>query len=165
MRTLPVFIVFLLLAVAAPPDSFDLHSRFGKPNMERFTVRPDITMTADYGPDGPACFLNIRPRQPFIKDLDFHPPEMSMETAVEVLNQVVPIETRGKFLIDGPSFQAGCGGGTSKVYENLTISFGLDYCSKPFGVQVAMVRFKRSVCPTPCSSYVVNPQGEKICAF
>lgn len=165
MRTLPVFVLFLVLAAAAPPDSFDLHSRFGKPNMERFTVQPDITMTADYGPDGEACFLSVRPSQPFIKGLDFHLPEMSMETAVDVLNRVVPIETRGKFLTDGPGFQAGCGGGTTKVYENLAIAFGLDYCSKPIGVQVATVHFKRSVCPTPCSIYVVNPQGEKICAF
>jgi hypothetical protein len=165
MRAFSGCLAFLLLAAAAPPDSLDLHSRFGKAIMERYAVRPDITMTVNYGPDGDACFLTIQPRHPFIQGLDFHAPEMSMDTAVDVLNQIVPPETRGEFVLEGPGFQASCGGGKSEVYEKLAIELGLDFCSKPTGVQMAKVHFKRGTCSTPCSSYVVTPQGEKICAF
>jgi hypothetical protein len=165
MRILSVCLVVLLVAGEPPPDSFSLHSRYGKADIERFGVRPGITMTVEYGSDGEACFLHIQPRHPFIEGLDFHLPEMSMETTLDVLGQVVPPETRGRFVLDGPGIQSSCGGFKSEVYENLAILFGLDFCSKPTGVQMASVHFKRAACAIPCSGYVVNPQGEKTCTF
>ena len=49
------FLTGCLLAAAGgvvlTQSSQELHSRYGEPDMERFTVRPGISLTVEYGSD------------------------------------------------------------------------------------------------------------------
>jgi hypothetical protein len=139
--------LLIVLAVGGSQDSFDLHKRYGEPDVERFAIRPDITMTVEYGSDGKACVLEIEPRQAFIHQLSFSLPTMSKETAQDVLKEVVPPEARGTELAgSGGSFQSSCGAVVGYAYENLTISLGINACTTPSSVPRAEVQFKRPVC-------------------
>ena len=73
-------------AAPTPQDSFDLHVRYGEPVVERFTIRPNVTMTVEYGVDGKPCVL----------DIESHEPRMSLQTAQELLDEVAPPGMRGK---------------------------------------------------------------------
>jgi len=62
-------------------------------------MRPDITLTAQYGPDGKACMLLIEPRHAFIHaSFMQHTPTISEDTATDLLDEIAPPETRGKTL-------------------------------------------------------------------
>ena len=139
--------MFLALAATTPQDSFDLRARYGEPEVERFTIRPDVTMTAEYGPDGKACVLTIKPRQEFLHELMMHSPTMTRETAMDVLDQVVPETRRGKDRQLHAAMQDGCGAIEFLDYENVSVSLGLDACASPSRVQNLSVQFKRSACP------------------
>ena len=139
----------LAFAVSAPQDSFDLRKRYGPPDMERFVIRPDITMAVEYGSDGKACIFDFEPRQAFIHGMLIRQLAVSKETALELLDEVTPLEIRGKekcplFACGG--FQASCGGGVWGEYENIQVSAVMDMCKTPIAVRSLSVRFKRPVC-------------------
>jgi|SRR5207249_9901090 len=48
---------FVLMAVcfSAAQTSQEFHSKYGEPDIERFTARPGIGLTVEFGPDGLAC--------------------------------------------------------------------------------------------------------------
>jgi hypothetical protein len=148
MRLLLGCLAFLALAATATQDSFDFHKRYGQPDVERFALRPDITMSVEYGSDGKACLLKIEPRQAAISALNFNRPIMSQEIAKELLNEVAPPETRGKPVPGGGSFQAGCGGFIVETYENVHIGTTFNACKKPMEIQEENVSFTRPVCIT-----------------
>ena len=67
----------------------------GNRTMERFAVRSGITLTAEYGPDRIACELLIAPSQTLI-ELQTPIPPMSSKGVSDVLQEVLPVATRGK---------------------------------------------------------------------
>lgn len=73
-------------AAPTPQDSLDLHVRYGEPVVERFTIRPNVTMTVEYSVHGKPCVL----------DIESHEPRMSVQTAQELLDEVAPPGMRGK---------------------------------------------------------------------
>lgn len=108
MRIVTGLLAFLAVAAAIPQDSFNFHARYGQPDVERFALRPDITMAVEYGSDGKACLLNIEPRQAEISAVNYDRPTMSKETATDLLKEVVPPETRGNSIPGGRLLQSGC---------------------------------------------------------
>jgi hypothetical protein len=72
----------------------EFHSRYGEPDMERFTARPGISVAVEYGSDRLACQVLIEPPDSLI-----HQEEqarlMSSEGASQVLEEVAPVATRG----------------------------------------------------------------------
>lgn len=148
MRILLGCLIFLAFAGTTPQDSVDLRARYGEPDVERFAIRPGITLTAEYGPDGKACLLDIEPRHAFIHAMLMNQPTILKETALDVLNEAAPPMTRGKALGGGGSFQSGCTSVSSELYENLQIVLVQSSCTVPGGVQKAEVQFKRTGCDT-----------------
>ena len=146
MRILISTLVFLALAAATPQDSFDFRMRYGQPDVERFALRADMTLTVEYGSDGKACLLKIEPRQAAISALNFDRPSMSQDAAKDLLNEVVPLETRGKPFPGGGFFQASCGAASRENYENVHIGMSYNACKKPTEILEVNVTFTRSVC-------------------
>ena len=44
-------------------SSHELRSRYGEPDVERFTPDPDVGLTVEYGSDGLACQIVIERKQ------------------------------------------------------------------------------------------------------
>src|SRR5271154_5748632 len=99
LRFLSGCLIILALAAVTPQDSLDLRARYGEPDLERFAVRPDVTMTAQYGKNGNASELTIAPRQQFLHQSFTPGPTIEREAAMDLLAEVMP-ETRGKY--NGP---------------------------------------------------------------
>jgi hypothetical protein len=150
MRIVVVFCLVTAVSGALGPSSMELRNRYGTPNMERFTARPGIDVTVEYGADRLACDVSIGPSRPLI---DEHPLAMeqqliSSESVSEILEEVAPVAIRGKQITDG-SFQSSCAVWRSMEYENVVIGHSLTACvhsgqDKEFG---ATVSFHRDACP------------------
>jgi hypothetical protein len=144
-------LMFLALAATAPQDSFDLRARYGDPDVERFAIRPDVTMTAAYGKDGKASELSIAPRQQFLRQSFTPGPTMEREAAMDLLNEVMP-ETGGKYNGPGAAMQDGCGAIAFMFYKNISVSVGLDPCVSPNRVRSIGVRPKLPTATLPYTS-------------
>jgi hypothetical protein len=59
---------FVLVAVCfgAAQTSQEIHSQYGEPDIERFTARPGIGLTVEFGSDGLACQELLEPLQPLV---------------------------------------------------------------------------------------------------
>jgi hypothetical protein len=141
-------IAFLSLAAPTPQSSVDLRARYGEPDVQRFVIRPDITMTVEYGSDHQACILEVEPRQAFIHGLFGSQASFSKETALQLLDEVAPSELRGKDTM--PLFsgyvQTSCGGFTTGLSEHAQLVMGLDLCKTPATVRSLRVTFTRPAC-------------------
>jgi hypothetical protein len=112
---------FASTPATAPQDSLDLRARYGEPDVERFAVRPDVTVTVEYGSDGKTSLLLIESRHAFLHSFLEQQPSMPKETARDVLNEVLP-ETRGKELRSTGSFQSSCLSVAGVSVEGLSIT-------------------------------------------
>lgn len=156
MRLLFACVVFLVLAALAPQDSVDLRARYGEPDVQRFAIRPDITLTVQYGSDHKACILEIEPRQAFVHGFIGSRASFSKERALELIDEVAPPEIRGLEKMPLFSNDSGSGGqcighSTFGQYANANISLAYVVCDPPFGhgamaVQSAGVHFTRPAC-------------------
>jgi hypothetical protein len=75
--------------------SQELHNRYGEPDRERFAARPGISLSVEYGSDHLVCYALIEPPQPLIYAED-QVRLMPSEAVTEVLEEIVPVATRGK---------------------------------------------------------------------
>jgi len=82
-------------SVVLTQSSQDLHNRYGEPDRERFSARPGISLTVEYGSDHLACNALIEPPQP-LTYTEEHVPLMSSGGVSEVLEEVAPVAMRGK---------------------------------------------------------------------
>lgn len=156
MRVVFGCVAFLALAAATPQDSVGLRARYGAPDVERFTIRPDITMTVEYGDDHRACILEIEPRQAFIHGWLRSQASFSKETALELLDEVAPPKIRGiekmpLFSNDSTTGSQCLGHATVGQYAEANLSLAYVVCDPPFGhgavaVQSARVQFTRPAC-------------------
>jgi hypothetical protein len=153
MRILVGCFVFLALAAGAPQNSSELRLHYGKPDIERFLVRPEIGLTVEYGSDGLACQMEIRPLRPLLygiiqADKVISDKLMSVDTMDEILNEVVPPATRGAKIRDEGGFQSGSTYESGVSYDNVTIMHVRHGCDvlQPNCEVGASVTFKRPVC-------------------
>jgi hypothetical protein len=149
---LPVFVGCLLAATlpnAQAPTSQQLHKMYGEATMERFTVRPGITLTAEYGSDRLACQLLIEPAQLLIEVKD-QGPLMSSEAVSQVLEEAVPTASRGR-RIDSNIVQIEGNELVRTDYENVSIRriCSVTTCTSSNTNQDVrtLVVFSRSACP------------------
>lgn len=148
VRILLGCVAFLALAAPMPQSSFDLHTRYGEPDVQRFAIRPDITMTVEYGQDRQACIIRVQPRQAFIQGFLGSQASFSKETALELLDEVAPPGVRGKDTMPlfSNSSAMSCGGFTFGSSERAQVSLALDLCKTPVTVRSLSVNFTRPVC-------------------
>jgi hypothetical protein len=131
------------------PGPQDLRSLYGEPAMERFTVRSGITVTVEYGPDRLACQLLIEPQQTLVEIQNQGPP-MSSQEVFEVLDQLVPVSTRGR-QVGAESVQIEGGKLLRTDYENVSIRrvCAVDACGPSTENQElrTLVVLNRGACP------------------
>ena len=149
MRVACGTLVLLTFAAAPSQDSSDLRNRYGPPDLERFAIRPDITMAVEYGSDGKACIFDIEPRQAFIHGMAIRELTFSKETALELIDEVTPPGVHGqvKFpLFESGGVQSSCLGIAWGAYENIQVSAGMHFCKDPIAVRSLTVRLRRPAC-------------------
>jgi len=86
-----------------------LRQRYGQPIAETFLIRPDITVTATYGPSGKTCELVISPKpsEGLVKSLP-GPGAIDDTVMKSIEDELVPASERGKFKIGGFFDVVGC---------------------------------------------------------
>ena len=124
---------------------------YDEPTMERLAVRSGITLTVEYGADRTACQLLIAPTQLLVDVQEPIPPPMSSQGVSDVLQEVVPIATRGK-QTDSTNIQVGGNALLKTDYENVSIR---RICTSQSCVSSnenqdvrTLVAFKRGTCPS-----------------
>jgi hypothetical protein len=137
-----------LIAVAAAsfgfaPSSPELHNRYGLSDLERFTVRPGITATVQYGADHLACQIKIERYRSIVGQDPETAPRISVQKISEVLEELVPRAVRGKEISNSSFQSSACGVGSSNEFENATIFQSLSPCQD----SSAQIIFKRDICP------------------
>ena len=147
MRILFACLLTATAGLLLPQSSRDLRSRFGEPDIERYTATNDIGLTAQYGSDGLACQILIERKRPLISSSKAQE-YMSPETVSALLDDIVPPESRGRHL-NSLLESMGCSEGRADEYENVWIGRYTNMCVplKPERESSATVAFKRPVCP------------------
>jgi hypothetical protein len=130
--------------------SAELHGRYGQPDAERFRVRPNFTLTAEYGPDRQACAMRIQPLHELGRGESPNDLAVPGEKLNDVLDEVVPPQMRGKELGPGQKIENACAGTALPIeYENVRVYPYYAFCTNPPKVRGTDVRFKRPACATP----------------
>jgi len=139
------------------PTSEELHTRYGAPDevhrdeggvlaSESFNLPSGVRLTASYGSDQHACQLGVTSILEFEKL--FHFPYLTDTTTAEVLEELVPVASRGD--------EFGSGTKNSILfteYKNVLISESHNL----WGVLEATISFKREGCPKPDNPFVFRP--------
>ena len=118
-RTHLLLFVFLSGIVAAAQTAGDLTARYGDPDVERFRVRPGITLMGRYAEDRTVCEMLIEPIRSIIPH-DEPAKYMRPEVMTEIIDEVLPEADRGKLLL-GVVTKSGCNDLETRDYENVTI--------------------------------------------
>jgi hypothetical protein len=105
-RTHLLLFVLLTGLVAGAQTASDLTARYGDPDVERFRVRPGITLMARYAGDRTVCEMLIEPIHSIIPH-DEPTKYMRPEVMTEIIDEVLPEADRGKLLL-GVVTKAGC---------------------------------------------------------
>ncbi|MGA7916096.1 MAG: hypothetical protein WCA00_12730 [Candidatus Acidiferrales bacterium] len=130
------------------PSSPDLHGLYGNPDVERFSARPGIGVTVQYGSDQQVCQAIIEPPQQLLHGDDEQVPLMSSEAVTDILDVISPADERGAQLNRILTF-SGCNEFLILEYENVSIRRSTHNCLplRPENEMRATVEFKRSACP------------------
>jgi hypothetical protein len=154
MRILAGCLVVAVASAVLSPSSQDLHSRYGEPDRERFTARPGICLTVEYGSDHLACYALIEPPQP-LAYREEHVPLMSSDSVTEILEDVAPTARRGK-KTNTFVHVSGCNEVHMTDYENVSIMRSTHTCeplSHDQDIRTA-ITFRRDNCP---KSKILSP--------
>ena len=90
--------LLLLIATAAVAQTAsDLNARYGDPDVERFVVRPGITMMASYVEDRTACEMVIEPETSIQRPTDKEQ-SMAPRTVSRIIDELIPESERGRLL-------------------------------------------------------------------
>jgi len=119
LRVLPWLLLVLFPIVVVAQTADDLTARYGYPDAEKFSVRPEITMTTKYGDGQAACEMLIEPRN---SGQGQSTKEPSMVTAVvsEIIDELIPRWQRG-ILLDHSIESLGASEHQVFEYQNVTI--------------------------------------------
>jgi hypothetical protein len=90
-------VFFLLMCVVATGQtSSTLRQKYGQPTSENYNVRPNIKVTVTYAKTSEICEMLI---QPIAETEDGKPSLLKSEPLAEVIDELVPKEQRGKYLM------------------------------------------------------------------
>ena len=147
MRILFAFLLVGTASLSLAQSSQELGSRYGEPDIERFTAAPDIGLTVEYGSDGLACQIVIERKQSLLHDRQAEK-YMKPEAASKLIDDIVPPASRGHEVNSFLEYM-GCAEGRGQEYENVWITHYSDVCIplKAERESGATVVFKRQACP------------------
>jgi hypothetical protein len=152
MRFVAGCLIIATGGVVLAQSSRELHRRYGEPDMERFNVQPGVSLTVEYGSDHLACKFSIAPTKPF----DPSDPvgifsTISSDSVTEILDEIVPVSTRGKETGRATTASSCANEVESFEYDSAVIVRSVIGCasSKPQQENHATVWLKRDICPKP----------------
>jgi hypothetical protein len=132
VRQLVYDLVFLAIAAWLLPSGplaaqsrNELRQKYGEPVSETFIVRPDISVTATFGPGGRITEFLIAPKNTDL--IKSRGKSLSADSVNAIIDELVPRSVRGKHLIGG-FVNATClpendCNGISDSYERVTIYY------------------------------------------
>lgn len=146
-----VLLLFLVLpaVVATAQSTSELKARYGDPDVERFLVRPGVTLMVRYADDRSACEMLIAPMRSIIPRNEAAT-YMRLEVMTGIIDEVLPEANRGKLLRSFVT-KSGCNEIEVKEYENITITRFRHKCDLP-NPEIegeATVTRKNSSCAVP----------------
>jgi hypothetical protein len=146
MKILIGYAILLAACLSAAQTSQEFHSRYGESDTERFKIRDGIGLTVEYGSDGSACQMEIKPQSLFVQR-----PQQKLvapEVVDGIIDELVPPDTRGR-KVNSMLQQMSCARSVVDYYENVTIDRATDAClpSKPERDTSVTIVFKRQNCP------------------
>ena len=127
---LAVVVILLCVSSAIGQTSSEFETKYGKPVIA-YEVSEHIWMTPEYTTDGQVCMMRLYPRH-FAPNTNYVSPKLPFQELTRVLNQLVPLHTRGA---KRERFDTGATGGgadwRSYVYENVEFSFVASFRPDP----------------------------------
>ena len=117
---LAMVILFLSVSSAFGQTPSDFEMKYGKPLMS-YRVSENILMTPEYTTDGQVCLMRLYPRH-FTGNTNHISPSLPFPELKTVLNQLVPIQTRGAKKEPFDTGAAG-GGGEWMFYSYQKVEF------------------------------------------
>jgi hypothetical protein len=147
MRILLAFLLVGTASLSPAQRSQEFRSRYGEPDIERFTAAPDIGLTVEYCSDGLACQIVVERKQSLLHDKQAEK-YMKPEVASRLIDEIVPPARRGHE-VNSVVESMGCAEGRSQEYENVWVTHYSDVCIplKAERESRATVVFKRQTCP------------------
>ncbi len=96
MKGLVGYAMLLAACLSAAQTSQEFHFRHGDSDTERFKIRDGIDLTVEYGSDGSACQMEIKPHSFFVQP---QPQRfMALDVVDGMTDEVVPPDIRGRRL-------------------------------------------------------------------
>lgn len=128
-RTVLLLFLALFAVGACAQSASELKARYGDPDVERFLVRPGITLTVRYAADQTPCEMLIGPMRSIIprNEAAIY---MRPEVMTEIIDEVLPEANRGKLLRSFVT-KSGCNEIETKEHENVTIIRFRHKCDLP----------------------------------
>lgn len=121
-QKLAVAILFLCVSSVMGQTPSEFENKYGKP-VVFYLVSEHILMTPEYTTDGQICMMRLHPRH-FAPDTNFISPTLPFQELTRVLNELVPLQSRGA---KKEPFDTGAAGGGADwityAYENVKFSF------------------------------------------
>lgn len=150
--------LLLMLLIAAPSlaqTATELRHKYGEPQIlsrkssqiliERYMVRPSITMTVKFGgTSGRACELHIGPRRTRIQNPK-RADVMSQSEAEKIIEELAPSDERGR-LIKSSNAEFGCSTVLFGDYERVMIAVTRRCEAQGGGTYSVKIRWKDAVC-------------------
>jgi hypothetical protein len=145
------FLLFMIRPAGAQSTTWDLTAKYGPPEVERYQVTPEASLTVAYGRDRAVCQFLVEPRSTsvFWSAPTKEPRTMSVELVDRLLNELVPPGVRhGKARQMFEQFS--CSALKTEDYDNVQITRATNECV-PAEKNVAsiMIKWKRPACPEP----------------
>jgi hypothetical protein len=109
----------------------EYRARYGKSDMERFMVRPEIGLTVEYSSDGTACQLTSAVAEPLVSNTGPRVLNMTETVATEIENELAPPASRGAKLPRSGGFQSGVAYTVGEEYASVNISRAAFVCNQP----------------------------------
>jgi hypothetical protein len=142
---LPSLLFAAVQAATAQNTGESLSATYGPPELERYTVSPDATLTVTYGRDRAVCQLALQPR-PASHGVAA---TISAELADSLLNEWAPpglLQGQARLMIE----QMGCAAHKMENYDNVQISRSTNECAPlEKNVTSLVIRWKQAECPAP----------------
>lgn len=113
-----MLLAFVIAGASQTRDEFQ--EKYGVLENSRYLIRPGIVMTVLYSNEGKAQELTIEP-QPSSASDGTNAELMSSATVSEIIDEIVPVSRRGKFIRD-INFEAGCSSVQTSDYEKISIN-------------------------------------------
>ena len=119
-RTPLMLFLSMCAIVASGQTAGDFGTRYGDPDVERFVIRPGVTLTVAYGSDRTGCQMIVEPKRSILKS-DNESELMPREIVPEVLEEILP-ESSGDTLLRNIEQVVGCDVQVHSTHYDVTIN-------------------------------------------